>query len=385
MKKTRTVPFAVYPLIWPLRNDVVEASVAQTGGMLGPVVFHLPNGHSVSPLAVAPWTGEVLPEGLPPLLNTLRGDFFCAPFGGNGTAFRGESHPPHGESANKAWTLDATTHAGDAITLHAHLVTRVRKGRIDKRLTLREGHTAVYCEHVMQGFSGDMPIGTHPCVQFPNREGAGRISVGNWRWGQVLPMDLEKPEDGGYTALKIGSRFRSLRRVALARGGWTDLSRYPARKGYEDLVMLVGSGKGDFGWTAVTFPDEGFALIQIKNPRVLQHTVLWHSNGGRHYAPWNGRHVNVLGLEEVTSYFHLGLAESVRANPLSKAGIPTSVKLSPRRPLRVATILAVVAIPAKFDEVASLRAVDGGMEVTALSGKSVKAPIDLSFVQSESV
>lgn len=362
---------------------MVDAAITQVGGMLGPVSFNLGKGNVVSPLAVAPWNGEVIPDGLPPLLHHLRGDFFCAPFGGNGVPVKGEQHPPHGETANRAWTLDATTHAGDAVTLHAHLDTQVRKGRVDKRLTLREGHTAVYCEHLLQGFRGSMPIGTHPCLQFPDREGAGRISLGRWKFGQVLPTDFETPANKGYSALKVGARFRSLNRVPLARGGYTDVSRFPARRGYDDLVMLVGDGKGDFAWSAITFPQERFALLQIKNPRVLQHTVLWLSNGGRHYAPWNGRHCNVLGLEEVTSYFHLGIAESTRPNPLSRAGIPTSVTLSPKTPYRVATILAVVALPAGFDEVASVQAVEGGAEVVARSGKRAKTPLDLNFVRGE--
>lgn len=144
--------------------------------------------------------------------------------------------------------------------------------------------------------------------------------------------------------------------------------------------MLIGDGKAPFGWSAVTFPAERYVLLQLKNPKVLRHTILWLSNGGRHYAPWNGRHVNVLGVEEVTSYFHLGLAESARANPLSKAGIPTSVTLSPRTPFRVATILAVVPIPAGFDMVESVHAMKGGVELRSASGKCARATMDLAFV-----
>ncbi len=380
MKKKRPVLPPSPVQTWSVQSDRVDASITDIGGMLAPVRFRLPDGRPVSPLAVAPWTGEELPEGLPPLLRNLRGDFFCAPFGGNGTPYRGERHPPHGETANHRWTLDATTHAGDAITLHAHMRTGIRKGRIDKRVTLRKGQTAVYCEHVLQGYSGRMAIGTHPCVQFPDKEGAARISVARWRWGQVLPVEFESPALKGYSSLRQGAKFRSLGKVPLARGGYTDLSTYPARRGFEDLVMLIGDGKAPFGWSAVTFPGERYVLLQLKNPKVLRHTILWLSNGGRHYAPWNGRHINVLGVEEVTSYFHLGLAESARANSLSKVGIPTSVMLSPRTPLRVATILAVVPIPAGFDIVESVHALRGGVEVRSASGKRARTALDLAFV-----
>ncbi|MFO1452427.1 MAG: hypothetical protein U1F61_29950 [Opitutaceae bacterium] len=377
--KTPLVTYLGQPS-WTLENGSVSARVTRCAGMLGPVEFRLPDRRRISPLAVAPWAGEKLPPGLPPLLHALRGDFFCAPFGGNGTPHRGEAHPPHGESANAQWTLDETTQAGDASTLHAHLKTTVRPGRIDKRLTVRKGHTAVYCEHVLQGYRGTMPIGTHPCVAFPKEEGAARVSVGSFAWGQVLPTPFENPAQKGYSSLEVGARFRSLDRVPLAVGGFADLSRYPARLGFEDLVMLVGTGKGAFGWSAATFPDQRYVFLQVKNPRVLRHTVLWHSNGGRHYAPWSGRHTAVLGMEEVTSYFHFGLAESVRNNPMNSNGIDTAVALSPHRPLRVAHILAVASIPRGFDQVVEVRPAPGGAELVAASGKIAQMPLDLGFV-----
>src|SRR4030095_10217321 len=97
--------------------------------------------------------------------------------------------------------------------------------------------------------------------------------------------------------------------------------------------------------TAVTFAKERYAWFALKNPRVLASTIFWISNGGRHYAPWSGRHVNVMGIEDVTANFHKGLAESAKANDLSRAGIPTHVKLSPRKPLVVNYIMGVLSLP----------------------------------------
>jgi hypothetical protein len=363
-----------------LRNETVDAWVTRTGGMLAPVEFRLPGGRVASPLAVAPWAEEKgLSADLPPLLRALRGDFFCAPFGGNARPHRGERHPPHGEPANADWTLDRVVEAGDALTLHASLTTTTRKGRVDKRLTLRAGHSAVYCEHVLACFRGPMPVGTHPCVRLPEGEGTGRVAVGGWSWGQVFPGAFEEPAKKGYPSLKPGARFRRLDRVPLAAGGFADLTRYPARRGFEDLVMLVGDGRSRLGWSAVTFTAERFVFLQIKDPRTLRHTVLWHSNAGRHYPPWNGRHHSVLGVEEVTAYFHFGLSESARPNPISRAGNPTALILNPRVPTRVAHILAAVAVPRGFDTVAELVALPGEVELRSASGKRARAPLDLDF------
>lgn len=364
---------------WSLAHDRVQAFLTQTGGHLAPVVFRL-GRRAVQPFSITPWADEPLP-GTPPMLRVARGDFFCCPFGGNAEPYRGERHPPHGETANRPWRFESCERAGDTVTLHASLRTRVRRGRVDKRLVLRDGHAAVYCEHLLSGFSGPMPIGTHPMLRLPDEPGAGRISTSPFRRGQVVPTAWEQPEAKGYSWLKPGAVFTSLKRVPARDGGTVDLSRYPARRGYEELVQLVSDDRLPFAWSAVTLPREGYVFFTVKNPRVLRETVLWFSNGGRHYPPWNGRHVNVLGVEDVTAYFHLGLAASARANPLSRGGAATAVTLSPRRPLRVAHILAVAAIPRDFDEMVSLRPHRGGVSLTSRSGRTVRVPLDLDFVQ----
>ena len=45
-------------------------------------------------------------------------------------------------------------------------------------------------------------------------------------------------------------------------------------------------------------------------------TMLWHSNGGRDYAPWSGRHYGCLGVEEGAADHMLGLSsEAELAGP----------------------------------------------------------------------
>jgi hypothetical protein len=87
-------------------------------------------------------------------------------------------------------------------------------------------------------------------------------------------------------------------------------------------------------------------------------------------------------MEETTSYFHFGQAESAKSNPLSAAGYPTTVKLSPKKPLRVPHIFAVAAIPRGFDIVADVQAqADGrGVLITAANGKTAKLALDTSFL-----
>jgi hypothetical protein len=121
----------------------------------------------------------------------------------------------------------------------------------------------------------------------------------------------------------------------------------------------------------------------MKDPRVLRGTIFWISNGGRHYPPWDGRHVNVLGIEDVTSYFHLGLAESARPNPFSRRGFPTTATLDPKRPLVVSYLMAVALVPRGFDRVAAIEpGADGdSVELQAMSGKTVSVPLDPGWLR----
>lgn len=365
---------------WSFRSSHVHAHLTKLGGHLGPVAFRLAH-RLVTPFSIAPWAEEKLAPDTIPLLRALRGDFFCAPFGGNGTPYRGEKHPPHGETAGANWRLKTFERSADRLTLHAALATTVRPGAVDKFITLIEGHTAVYQQHMLRA-RGPMDVGHHAMLKFPDAPGSGVISTSRFVQAQVLPEPFESPENRGYQALEPGATFRSLERVPLLAGGTTDLTRYPARRGYDDLVMLTADAKLPFAWTAVTFPKERYVWFALRDPRVLRHTLFWISNGGRHYAPWNGRHVSVMGLEDTTSYFHYGLAESVKPNPLNRRGIPTALTLHPRRSTVVNYVMGVAEIPAGFDRVREIHATDGGIELAAASGKRVRCAVELGFLRS---
>ena len=195
----------------------------------------------------------------------------------------------------------------------------------------------------------------------------------------MLPAPFENPAQGGYSCLRPGAVFRDLRRVPRVGGGCADLTRYPAREGFEDLVLLATRPSRPVAWTAVAFPREGYLWFALKDPALLASTVLWHSNGGRHYPPWNGRHRRVLGLEEVTAFFHLGLAASARPNSLSRRGVPTTLALRADRPLRIPYVMGVTAIPRGFDAVRRVRFGRDHLVFIAASGKTARQAIDWSF------
>ncbi len=351
----------------------VTFDITQDGGQLGPVRFQV-GGRTVEPFSTAPWCDTPEARKLIPLLRELRGDFFCAPFG-DGPAWRGEVHPPHGEPANSRWKV---TKSGPG-RLTATLPTQVRPGRITKIVEAREGETNLYQTHLLEGFRGSMCLGHHAMLDF-TRNGPGRISTSKLRLAQVLPAPFEDPVVGGYSSLKQGAWIRSLDRVPMATGGMTDLTRFPAREGFEDLVMVHHKDADDFAWAAVVFPEKKFLWFALKNPAHLASTVLWHSNGGRHYAPWNGRHRGVLGIEDVTAYFHLGLAASLADNPWKKKGIPTALALGGRKATRIPYIMGVAPLPAGFDCVRAIERTGTGIRLSAVRGAVIDHAVDTGFL-----
>lgn len=360
-----------------LKSSATSVGVTVRGGHLGPVEFQV-GSRRIAPMAVAPWVGEKLPSATPTILQVLRGDFFCMPFGGNGTPVGRLKYPVHGETANGRWKLesDSTEHV-----LHASMGLTAPGARVDKFVRVVDQHAAVYQRHVISGASGSLPVGQHAMLKFP-QAGMARMSVSSFIHGQVFPGEFEQASQGGYSCLKRGAVFKSLAHVPQSDGRIADLTTYPARDGYEDLVMMCADASLPFAWTAATVASEGWVWIALKDPRVLRSTIFWMSNGGRHYAPWNGRHRGVIGVEEVTANFHHGAAESIRPNALTKQGIPTAIPFDKKNPTTVNYIMAVGSIPKGFDIVRAVRALpkNRGIEVESASGKKARIALDLDFL-----
>jgi len=362
-----------------IENEEIEAYITESGGHLAPVIFDRKR-RKLQPFYVAPWAEENWPDQ-PKILQVLRGDFFCFPFGGNDKPYRGEKHPVHGETANGRWSFLEKSSSGDQTVLQLEMKTTIRPGRIIKIIRLLDKHQVVYCRHFLTGYQGPMCFGHHAIIRFPDKPGSGIFSCSRFVFGQVAPLPVENPETGGYSLLKPGARFSSLFKVPLVNGEKTDLSLYPARRGFEDIVSLVSDPSLPFAWSAVSFPQERYLWFGIKDPKQLSCTLLWMSNGGRHYPPWNGRNVNTMGIEEVTSYFHYGLKDSAAPNPFSRQGIKTCVHLQPDKPVTISYLMGCVPVPAKFGRLKDIKP-DRQGKTAILVGENgrVQTPLDWDWL-----
>jgi hypothetical protein len=351
---------------YTLHNREVELAVTRRGGHLAPVRFRL-GRRWAQPYALAPWLPDGIAPSMPPVLQVLRGDYFCLPFGGG----KGVEHV-HGETANGDWEL---VESGSG-RLVLEMAVKFPACRVRKILSIRQGQRAVYQEHRISGLRGRYNFGHHAVLQFPEG-GPFHVSVSPFRFGQVKPELFSNPLHREYGALKTGARFRSLDQVPLATGGTTSLAEYPARQGFEDLVLMAAK-PGDFAWTAATL--DGYVWIALKDPRVLPSTLFWISNGGRHGEPWNGRHLRRLGLEEICGHFSDGL-EISRQDRLKGEGIPTTALFRAREVKSVKVIHVVHPVPAGFGRVEAVERDPGGSSITVRAGnRRVTIPVDWNFL-----
>lgn len=352
-----------------LRSAEVSLAVTRAGGHLAPLTYHLP-GQDASPLALAPWKPSEVDPALPRLLTELRGDFLCLPFGGQ------RNGPPHGETANADWTLSGRS--------DHHLELSLQAGdtgaRVTKRLKVVPGHTALYSEHLVEGLEGAWNYGTHAILDLSGLpEGAARISTSPFRFGSVYPGEFSPAAEGATGCLLPGGRFADLAAVPLKGGTRADLTRYPARPGNDDLVMMSGdAARSAHGWTAASLP--GYAWIQLKRLADFPSTLVWMSNGGRTAHPWEGRHVGRLGLEEVCSHFCDGVDVS-REDRLAALGIPTTRTFRRGETTRLPLVQLAVATPAGFGRVVSVEPEGPDKAVVADErGRTVVSPLDWNFL-----
>jgi hypothetical protein len=264
--------------------------------------------------------------------------------------------------------------------------TTVPAGKVTKVVHLVDGQNVVYSSNVLEGFSGAFPLGHHATLAMPPREGSVHVVTSPFRFGMTYPVPAGDPAEGGYYCFEPNRRIASLSRVPTIYRDcpWADASRYPARKGFCDLVACFHSPGRTPAWTAAHFEDDGFIWFSLKDAAVLPTMMIWAENHGRHFAPWSGRN-SCVGLEDVCGYLALGLEESARPNPLSRAGVPTAHRLRPRHPFAVHYIQGVVKVPRSFGAVRTLRFAPGEVQFLSTTGKTVAAPVRHEFLASGSI
>jgi hypothetical protein len=340
-----------------LSADGITVGFAPACGFVGPMVVR-DAGHLIDLLHRAPWRADEVPAGAPPHHAGLKGDFFCAPFG---AAMDGA--PLHGWAANGRWNVVAA----EPGAIRCVLECAVMGARVEKVLAVRDGHPFVYQRHLFMGGKGALPVANHAMVALPQ---GGKVTTSRKAFYQTPRDALETDPARGRSLLAYPARGEAAA-FPLAGGGMVDLGHYPLGAGHEDFVIGVEAPGHAFGWTAVARA-EGDLFLSLRRADLLPLTMFWHSNGGRHYAPWSSRHVGVLGVEEGVGHALLGDARLA-------GGQPGDLVLDPEGTVAVAHIIGSIAWPTG-EAVADVVPGAGGLMVTGIAGARRVVAWDAGFL-----
>ena len=306
----------------------IEVDFLPRGGVLDALSV-TDAGRTIAPLHRAPWSEDEVPEGAPPHQRWLAGDFLAAPMGASDRGL-------HGLPANGDWQVLPSAPG----TLRALLNGEVQGASVVKELSVEDDHPFVYQRHLFIGGTGSLPVANHAMVSVPN---GAKLSFSRKRWWETLAEPLETTR--GRSCLAYPRRSEDAAEFPGADGSTVNLHRYPWGERHEDFVAGIEDPASQLGWTAVVRPKEGDLFLSLRNPAHLPMTMLWHSNGGRDYAPWNGRHRGCLGVEEGAALPMLGLSARETPDPLTAAGQPGLVTLNPEGTVEVRHIIGAIAWP----------------------------------------
>ncbi|MCX7888344.1 MAG: hypothetical protein N2422_01275 [Rhodobacteraceae bacterium] len=319
----------------------------------------------------APWAGtdEAMPPDAAAHLRGLKGDFFCAPF----AARSADGSDFHGWPANGHWTSVPGGSAGCRRWVLDHAV---EGATLVKELSVADGQPFLYQRHVFLGGRGDLPVANHAMITLPE---GGHLRFSPKRWFETPATPLETDPARGRSRLRPATRATDPQAFPAAGGGTLDLTRYPWAGRDEDFVAAIEAEGSPLGWTAVSRTGRGDLFLSLRDPRALPMTMLWHSNGGRDYPPWNGRHIACLGVEEGAALHVLGQSARETPDPLTAGGMAACLTLDPEGTAELRHVLGMIAWPSG-EPVASVVLSGDVLAVTGEGGARRDLPIRGRFL-----
>ena len=309
------------------------ASVQALGGMLGPVNLPFcPTGGKVSPLHVAPWFDDPDRTAQPPILQDLRGEWPCIPFGTDapralpeGWSATGETFDgagvPHGHSSNAEWVFTKTDASRIELTCdypETHPIRRLTR-------TINADPDAPRPRHHPHRRSpaapATCPLACTPPCRLPTT-GTARLHPPAFREGRIFPLDVEP----GLGLLPTRRDLLHPRhhppphwRHALPVGPPPDRRHRgtrPALRRHRRLPPAPPPTAGPSPWTGTP----------STSPRSSS-----GSPTGAAPTPPGTAATSPSWVEPVCAAFDLGPAVSTAPNPISTAGHPHRPRLPPRR------------------------------------------------------
>jgi hypothetical protein len=161
-------------------------------------------------------------------------------------------------------------------------------------------------------------IGIHPIFRLNEKPGSMRLILPKAKFIATYPTKPEK-----ISTFKPNCFLDDITHVPLIDDGSMDASRLPLDYNTEELLLVGGLKEGK---VVLENLEEGYRVILAFDIGCFESCMLWMSNKGRDYTPWNSRNL-CLGIEPVTAAFDFGENISTSHNLLNEKGIKTCVKM----------------------------------------------------------
>ena len=284
---------------WTLTWEHGEATVQSLGGMLGPVRLDIAEGRSVSPLHVAPWEDDVRRPGI---MRALRGEWPCLPFGtvqaphglpaGYGSR-RASDDWNHGYGSNNAWRL--VTHTSHTLVLRIDYPEDGEIESLERVIEADPDAPALDVSLIVHARREVvLPIALHPTFAVPH----GGVEILGCPHQEI--HSYPAPVEPGVSIVLPGHIATSLHALP-TESGPLDVTQLPLSAPTEEILQIAGC-QPPF---VLRYETSGADVLLDWNADELPDVLLWISNGGRTYAPWDGRNF-ALGVEPANSFFDLG-------------------------------------------------------------------------------
>jgi len=357
------------------KSDSVDVFITRRGAHCAPVVFQKERG-GFAPYFINPWKDENLENRDDPVLNSLRGNFFCLPFGAGGSDGNGRFFNPHGEVANGSWEFlgSETSELGERIKLKIN--PRDIGGTVTRQISVKDN--ILYTLSSVEGVEGSYPVGYHPNLRMPE---TGRMYVSNspFETGRTDGQSASQYKGGEYYSLKPNADFTDMSKVPMINGGTSDCLIFPRLEGFVDIVAGYRAPVPSIAWSVAAYPSEGFLYFSLKNQEVFGTSLLWMEDKGRHQAPWNGR-TRVLGLEDTCSFFANPVLDCRNPNSMSEKGYKTVWSFNSDTVSHFPYIEGTLPISSTFTKVDRVQFSSNSVEIISVSGERISFKVSLDFL-----
>ncbi len=356
-------------------SNSTDVFITRLGAHCAPVVFQKERG-GFAPYFINPWRNENLDHSNDPVLNSLRGNFFCLPFGAGGFDGKDQFFNTHGDVASGRWDLAGieSTELGDTLTLSIN--PEDIGGSVSKKITIK--NNIIYTLSSVKGVDGCYPVGYHPNLRMPE---SGRMYVSNspFETGKTDGQSVSQYKGGEYFSLKPNAYFTDMSKVPMINGESSDCLVFPRLEGFVDIIAGYRAPVPGIAWSIAAYPDEGFLYFSLKNQKLFGTSLLWMEDKGRHQTPWNGR-TRVLGLEDTCSLFASPVVDCRNSNPMSEKGYKTVWSFTSSTVSSFPYIEGALPISSNFTKVEKVQFSSDSMKIISISGEVVSSKVNLDFI-----